>query len=320
MNPKSSPRTAFTLVELLVVIAIIGILIAMLLPAVQAVREAARRVECMNKVRQLGIAVLNHENAQGFFPPGRTDNGRSGSLRVDLHTWASYLLPYLEQTNVDDILDIEKSWHHPDNQVAVRTVVPTFICPSNPNDEFVVDVQGRNGIRTAVTDYSTTQRVAIAVYNNRWAEPVDNNIGAIGLPNERVKISGITDGLSNTIIFTEDVARPVQYLKGAIKSKENSIRRSGGNTPSRNGLVGGAGWADTLNRIPVHGFTADGLTSPGPFPVNVTNNNEAFGFHPGIVIGTLCDGSTHVVSDQITMQEYAEFVTRAGREVNSYGL
>ena len=201
MNSKSS-KTAFTLVELLVVIAIIGILIAMLLPAVQAVREAARRVECMNKVRQLGIAVLNHENAQGVFPPGRTD----------LHSWASYLLPYIEQTNVGDIIDVDIPFYDPANQPAVSSVIPTLICPSNPNSEFVYDIPANygvgSGLKAAITDYSTTQRVAKIVYNRGFADPVDNNIGAIGLPNERIKISEITDGLSNTIIFSEDVARP----------------------------------------------------------------------------------------------------------------
>ena len=313
MNLKSSSRTAFTLVELLVVIAIIGILIAMLLPAVQAVREAARRVECMNKVRQLGIAVLNHENAQGVFPPGRTD----------LHSWASYLLPYIEQTNVGDIIDVSISFLDPANQPAVSTAIPTFICPSNPNDDYVIDVPvdygAGSGLKAAITDYSTTQRVAQIVYDRRFALPVDNNIGAIGLPNERIKISEITDGLSNTIIFSEDVARPAHFVQGGKKGPDNTPRQvSGGNISVSNGFVRGFGWASTLNRIPVHGFTADGLRSPGPIPVNASNNNEAFGFHPGIVVGTLCDGSTHVVSEDITMQQYSEFVTRAGREINSY--
>ena len=312
MNSKSSSRSAFTLVELLVVIAIIGILIAMLLPAVQAVREAARRAECMNKVRQLGLAVLNHENAQGVFPPGRTD----------LHSWASYLLPYIEQTNVDDIIDLDLPFYDPANQAAISTPVPLFICPSNPNSEFVHDIPTSygvgSGLQMAITDYSTTQRVARAVYRAGFAEAVDNSIGAIGLPNKRVKISEITDGLSNTIIFSEDVARPSHFVKGGAPGPNFSPKHPSGNIGVTNGFVRGFGWSSTLNRIPVHGFDAEGLTSPGPIPVNATNNNEAFGFHPGIVVGTLCDGSTHVVREDISMQEYAEFVTRAGREVNSY--
>ena len=122
-------------------------------------------------------------------------------------------------------------------------------------------------------------------------------------------------------MFTEDVGRPKHYIKGGIPGPDSTPPQvRGGNVSVRGGLVRGFGWSSTLNRIPVHGFTADGLTSPGPVPVNASNNNEAFGFHPGIVIGTLCDGSTHVVNDDITMQQYAEFVTRAGGEINSYGF
>ena len=315
MNPKSSSRSAFTLVELLVVIAIIGILIAMLLPAVQAVREAARRIECMNKVRQLGLATLNFEDSQGTIPPGRTD----------LHSWASYLLPHIEQTNVDEILDVNIGFWEPANQEAISTPIPLFICPSNPNDEFVHDIPASyglgTGLRMAITDYSTTQRVALSVYRAGFATPVGEgqHFGAVGDPKKPpVKLSEITDGLSNTLIFSEDVARPAHFIDGGKKGPDFSARHPSGNIGVTGGIVRGFGWPSTLNRIPVHGFTADGLRSPGPIPVNATNNNEAFGFHPGIVIGTLCDGSTHVVSEEITMQQYSEFVTRSGQEVNSY--
>ena len=178
MIRKSSSRIAFTLVELLVVIAIIGILIGMLLPAVQSIREAARRTQCMNNVRQLGIALLSHEEALGDFPPGRTD----------LHSWASYLMPYLEQENVSDQIDLSKPWFDRANQVAVSTQIPTLICPSNPNSEFVIELPSAYGLgpglRAGITDYSVTQRVAIIVYNRRYADPVGpgQNIGAIGLP------------------------------------------------------------------------------------------------------------------------------------------
>ena len=329
MNPKSSSRTAFTLVELLVVIAIIGILIAMLLPAVQAVREAARRAQCMNNIRQLGIAVLNYENAQGTIPPGITTNGRNGSQRVNFHTWAAYILPYVEQTNVGDLLDISKPWSDFTNQQAVQSVVPCLICPSSPTEEFVIEIPREYGVGTgkkaSITDYSVTQRVSQCVYDDRHASSVPNIFGAVGKKDERIKISEITDGLSNTLIIAEDAGRPKHYVKGGKLGPNRTTRgfarfgqRSEGNTPVFNGFVPGAAWADTLNRIPVHGFNAEGNFSPGQFPVNVTNNNEAYGFHPGIVVGTLCDGSTHVVSDDITMQQYSEFVTRAGQEINSY--
>ena len=321
MSWKSTSRTAFTLVELLVVIAIIGILIAMLLPAVQAVRESARRTECMNNLKQVGLAVLNYESAQSIFPPSGTDD----------HSWAAYVLPYLEQTNVADLIDLEKNWQDPANEVAITSIIPVFICPSNPNDdshrlynigdgEFVQEVGSFP--RAAVTDYAPTARVDQTVYDNGFAEPVAEITGALGKRNEPKLMAEISDGLSNTIMFAEDAGRPVHHIAGGkIGPKSTFGRRiSGANFPVINGITQHAGWASPVNSIPVHGFTADGLKSPGPIPVNATNNNEAFGFHPGVVIGTLCDGSVHVVQDDITMQQYSEFVTRAGREVNSYGF
>jgi len=117
-------------------------------------------------------------------------------------------------------------------------------------------------------------------------------------------------------MFSEDVGRPMHFIAGGLGPESNST--TSGNLPVQNGVVRGAGWADRANPIPVHGFSQDGLTSPGPIAINATNNNEAFGFHPGIVLGMICDGSVQVLNENVTMQQYSEFVTRNGREVNSY--
>ena len=109
-------RVGFTLVELLVVIAIIGILIGMTLPAVQMVRESARRTSCMNNVRQIGLGLLNYEAAKGSLPAGYKDNAN----------WLTRILPMVEQKNLSDIYDIAKPWSHPDNDPAISTRVPTF--------------------------------------------------------------------------------------------------------------------------------------------------------------------------------------------------
>jgi len=149
-------KSAFTLVELLVVIAIIGILVAMLLPAVQSVRAAARRTACSNNIRQIGVAVHNFEGAHSNFPPSNTSN----------HTWAAFLLPYLEQNNVADLLDLSKSWSHVDNQDAVKSTIQTFICPSNPvfTNETLYDIG--SGKQAAICDYSPTAGVSQSVNQN----------------------------------------------------------------------------------------------------------------------------------------------------------
>jgi prepilin-type N-terminal cleavage/methylation domain-containing protein len=295
-------RIAFTLVELLVVIAIIAILIAMLLPAVQSVREAARRAECMNNVRQIGMAFHNYESQYEFFPTGNTGG----------HTWAAHTLPFIELGNIEVLYDRNYAWNSPKNQAAIKTQIPVFICPSNPNLRNTLDEIG--GGKTAATcDYAAITGVAAVVYDKGYAKPVDDKKGALN--GSRCEIRDIRDGLSNTIMLTEDVGRPVHWTSKGRGPDKTTPKH--GNLPIRNGRVRGAGWADQANTIPVHGFSADGL-SEGNVPINATNNNEAFGFHTQSVIGLLCDGSVHVVNEGITMQEYSEFITRNGGEINSY--
>ncbi|MDA7902229.1 DUF1559 domain-containing protein [Mariniblastus sp.] len=298
-------RPGFTLVELLVVIAIIGILLSMLLPAAQSVRESARRTKCMNNVRQLGIALHNFESAFKTFPPAFTDG----------HSWTGIILDYVEQTNVAELYDRDYPWHHPKNQDAISTVVPTFLCPSNPNGRpFYHDKIG-NGKISAVMDYAAITGVAPVVYSAGYAEPVSSRKGGLSA-GKGTQIRDIRDGLSNTIMITEDAGRPVHHVSSGFGP--DNLRVGGGNLSVFNARVRGAGWADNVNTIPVHGFSADGLTCPGPVAINATNNNEAFGFHPGMAIGLFCDGSVSGVHESISMQQYSELVTRAGGELNSY--
>ena len=116
-------RTAFTLIELLVVISIVAILFALLMPAVQAVREAARRISCKNYLKQLGLALHNYHDTHGAFPVAH--------LRLPLrHNLTPFVLPFIEQRNLYDLYNWSVDWDHPDNQQAITTSVSIFKCPS----------------------------------------------------------------------------------------------------------------------------------------------------------------------------------------------
>src|SRR3954470_15011792 len=156
MNRSRSQKRGFTLVELLVVIAIIGILVALLLPAIQAAREAARRSQCVNKMKQLSLAVLNYESARKLLPYANTPNntlpmksgpcagtaGAAGSSNgLFHHTVFTYILPYIEEQATYDQIDFKQNWnqvtpvnsHNTTNLAATSRDIDVFLCPSTEN-------------------------------------------------------------------------------------------------------------------------------------------------------------------------------------------
>ncbi len=143
-DPANS-RRGFTLVELLVVIAIIGILVALLLPAIQAAREAARRTTCLNQIRQLSLACLNYESAQGHFPPGCGELiGQPDGISKDW-SYLAIVAPYIELSNVLAQADPKANWYDPTNKEVVLTPVPEFRCPSRSTLERV-NAHGPGGV------------------------------------------------------------------------------------------------------------------------------------------------------------------------------
>jgi len=154
------PAWAFTLVELLVVIAIIGILIALLLPAVQAAREAARRMSCSNNLKQIALAVANYESGLKTYPPSRIIFRPPGSTRTTVNGMLTLILPYIEQTNLAEIYDYGKGFDHADNQQAVNMPIPVYQCPSVPGDRtmpiynrFARGAETPPGFTSQTTDY-----------------------------------------------------------------------------------------------------------------------------------------------------------------------
>jgi len=184
-------KAGFTIVELLVVIAIIGMLVALLLPAVQAAREAARRSQCQNNLRQLGLAVVGHESARQVFPPGTTagsDNFREGE-----HSGFVYLLPYLEQQNLFDAMDLTVPWKDEVNLRVAQTPIETYLCPSSPS---TLGLTG--GLTGAPTDYAFSkgpQAYLCSKPHPQWNGMFDVN--------SKIQLAQIKDGLSNTFAMGE---------------------------------------------------------------------------------------------------------------------
>jgi len=232
MSTSANARRAFTLLELLVVIAIIGLLIALTLSAVQRVREAARRTECMNKLRQQGLAVLNYESANGHLPPGAVQ-GPFPQLGVPDgcgHGMWVFLLPYLEQDSVAKRYRLDRSFDHPDNQPAATARLGVLLCP--------------NAAPARVEEWVPTGYGGVADYVPIEVNPFLADIGLIdpvgcfesALPTNRlVKLTEITDGTSNTLLLAEASGRPAVAWSSPLSPTDLRRVFGGPNGFHRNG-------------------------------------------------------------------------------------
>ncbi|MDG1875298.1 MAG: DUF1559 domain-containing protein [Mariniblastus sp.] len=199
VKPACSKR-AFTLVELLVVIAIIGILLGMLLPAVQMVRESARRTTCANNLRQLGIGLQAYHSGIQSFPIGVTEWRVRGNPTQRQIAWSAYLLPFIEQQNVFSRLDLKTAFDSEFNKPAAATILPVFICPTGKRG--AQTVQGRGP-----TDYG-------GIYGERINGPNNPPKGTL-VHNVAIALRDIRDGSSNTLIVAEDTGWPDgQWING----------------------------------------------------------------------------------------------------------
>ena len=285
-----SRMSAFTLVELLVVIAIIGILIALLLPAVQSAREAARRMQCSNGMRQMGLAMHNYAGANNDYFP----TGNAGSYGVDTQ-WKAVLwvllLPYLEQQDLYDRIDLwDESKETIDDKENKYTTIPCYTCPSWPypivyRDQSSVYVEG------AIVTYRGTA----GAYPTD--DPAGTQNGMFGI-NWARRISEVTDGLSNTLAMGEFVQ--IDH-EGSYSEPPGNVR------PWILGSVYGA----MVVEYPIN-------TDVDRFVDNIPYQQLPLGsFHPGGMNGMMADGSVTFLTEDIDLELYRQLATVNGGEVVS---
>ncbi len=307
-------RGGFTLIELLVVIAIIAILIGLLLPAVQKVRDAAARTQCSNNLKQASLAVFNYESTYRSLPTSTRPPGFTTAPRI---SWTIGLLPFIEQQNVRNLYDLTSNWDSPNNLVLTSQPIKIFKCPSSPNPSLLDgDPQTNVWNLVAVSDYAASVGIS----------PLATNINTTGqvikgmLPkNETATLGAVSDGLSNTLMLIESVGRPQIYQMG----------RPVGSVPTQK--INGGGWARPASDMDFLPSTPDGTTFPGSCAVGCTNGynypayaappfgtegtSAPYSGHAGIIVSAFGDGSVRTISNSISLYTFATLVTASNGEI-----
>jgi len=277
--PRAGTRSAFSLVELLVVIAIVGILLGLLLPAVQAAREAGRQTKCRSNLRQIGIALHDYHDAYGYFPTGCAGCTKGKPIRQ--FAWSVFVLPFLEQEAVWQLVDMNYRYSHLVNHDATTRVIPTYLCPSTARLDLdrignTTNDLNNNGKSDpidfmGVTDYAGINGAAI------FSDTESAN--GVMLYDRAVKINDICDGTSQTIIVAENTGR------GRINNGE---------------------WSNGENILAQHGRIND--------PEN-RGLDEMWSDHPGGVQALFCDGSVHFLREEMSLKTLQAICTRNGHDV-----
>jgi prepilin-type processing-associated H-X9-DG protein len=313
----SKNRTGLTLIETLVVIGIVGILLAMLIPAMQYVRESARRSSCQNNLRQITLSVLSHESAHAVLP--KLYNGsflpqpRYALDEFHFHSWRTVLLPGLEQGALHDQIELNLAATDPANQTCVNVTMPIFLCPSSNNPTSVVpDIATfnigsptNNNLGTAArSDYEVIGGVSFRPSGTRdlqnvkfgaWGEPMAYNYPD-PITYRRPRISDISDGQSNTILIAERAGRPDLYERGkGVDPYPFDDRRDGMDHHQ-------AAWA-----ISTHFWWLVFSRDQG---IN-DSNRGIFSFHASAANVGLADGSVRLLSETIDQATLNALVTRA---------
>lgn len=298
ISPKYKLPRAFTLVELLVVIAIIGILVGLLLPAVQAAREAARRMQCSNNVRQLGLAIHNYESANRRIPSGWIANNAHGEPGWG---WASALLPFMEGNNLHNQINFRLPIEDPFHDQVRVTVVTAFLCPSDTGPN-LFDIAAGDGhdhehephqaVLEGVDDspeklFRVSKSNLVGLFGTFELENAPYNGDGMFYGNSRIKFRDVTDGLSNTLMVGE-----------------------------RNSRLGGSLWQGNIPEASEPHARILGVADHGPNDPQA-HFEDFSSYHTGGVNFIRADVSVTFLSNSVDLRVYQAMATRAGSEVNT---
>jgi prepilin-type N-terminal cleavage/methylation domain-containing protein/prepilin-type processing-associated H-X9-DG protein len=345
-------RRGFTLIELLVVIAIIAVLIGLLIPAVQRVREAASRTSCQNNLKQMGLALHNYHDTSLCFPPGMIAS--EANLTDASATGFTLLLPYLEQVNVGRLYHFDETWWQPDNYQAIAVPVKLFFCPSNRQNGVIdltpysiqwsmtlppfaaacdyVFCRGANG--AVNVDWTRIPLEARGVFNIR--PPDQSGVG--------IRIADIHDGTSSTLAIGDAAAGTTRYyVRDMTNPSAPALDPTTGQPILMQQSWSAAGIGDFVHPWygSVFGVTAQFGLAPNPVdepmnrrPATPTvyggdpRGNNASGrdtiggfrsLHDGGCNFVFCDGSVHFLTETIQPDVYRALSTYTGLEVIDAG-